>query len=413
MKRVVVLLIMLAGATRAGAQTSEPLRKSDLIRLLTGGALSHGEIADLIRRNCLSFTPTARDRTDLAALGADSLIMARVAGCAQGRSTSPVTTPGPVTAAPIAVVPLQSRVTVEAGAEAIVAFALRRGAQPQGGALLVLRGGGGSDPVATTDARGIASFRVRGAAAAMSRVLSVAAVDGAVLTGQTTVEFITLPPVRVAPPPVVAARPLRTARPAPTSTGWVAGTAQRGVVGRRAAVPLIFEVRDSTGAPIAGVPVALAVANGRLLTSPDRTDSVGAVRVDLEFGPRAAATSVTATIGSLVRQATLYPAAGPAARLLVLRGRDTVSRRLELDPDAPTNLLVVPADAFGNPLPVRGLLAAVGDGSVLKVAGVTTDSVGGHVSLRPGRAGGSATNLALQASGLRTDLTASVRARRP
>ena len=126
-----------------------------------------------------------------------------------------------------------------------------------------------------------------------------------------------------------------------------------------------------------------------------------------------AATTVTATIGSLVRQATLYPATGPAARLLVLRGRDTVSRRLELDPDAPTNLLVVPADAFGNPLPVRGLLAAVGDGSVLKVAGVTTDSLGGHVSLRPGRAGGSATNLALQASGLRTDLTASVRARRP
>ena len=408
------LLVALAGAARAGAQTSEPLRKSDLIRLLSGGALSHGEIADLIRRNCLSFTPTARDRTDLAALGADSLIMERMAGCARGRSPGPVTTPVPVAAtAPIAVVPLQSRVTVEAGAEAIVAFALRRGAQPQGGARLVLRGGGGPDPVATTDARGIASFRVRGAAAAVSRVLSVAAVDGAVLTGQTTVEFITLPPARVAPPPVVAARPPHTARPAPTSTGWVAGTAQRGVVGRRAAVPLIFEVRDSTGAPIAGVPVALAVANGRLLTAPDRTDSAGAVRVELEFGPRAAATTVTATIGSLVRQATLYPATGPAARLLVLRGRDTVSRRLELDPDAPTNLLVVPADAFGNPLPVRGLLAAVGDGSVLKVAGVTTDSLGGHVSLRPGRAGGSATNLALQASGLRTDLTASVRARRP
>ena len=62
---------------------------------------------------------------------------------------------------------------------------------------------------------------------------------------------------------------------------------------------------------------------------------------------------------------------------------------------------------------MRGLLAAVGDGSVLRVAGVTTDSLGGHVSLRPGRAGGNATNLALQASGLRTDLTASVRARRP
>src|SRR3989449_2157916 len=41
-------------------------------------------------------------------------------------------------------------------------------------------------------------------------------------------------------------------------------------------------------------------------------------------------------------------------------------------------------------------LAAVGDGSVLKVAEVTTDSLGGHVTLRPGRAGGSATNLAVR-----------------
>src|SRR2546427_305244 len=129
--------------------------------------------------------------------------------------------------------------------------------------------------------------------------------------------------------------------------------------------------------------------------------------------PRAAATTVTATLGAIVRQATFYPAPGPAARLLVLRGRDTVTRRLELDPDAASNLLVIPTDAFGNPLPVRGLLAAVGDGRVLKVVGVTTDSLGGHVTLRPGRAGGSATNLAVQASGLRTDLTASVRARRP
>ena len=90
-----------------------------------------------------------------------------------------------------------------------------------------------------------------------------------------------------------------------------------------------------------------------------------------------------------------------------------MTRRLELDPDATSNLLVIPTDAFGNLLPVRGLLAAVGDGRVLKVVGVTTDSLGGHVTLRPGRAGGSATNLVVQASGLRTDFTASVRARRP
>jgi len=424
-----VVLLLLATAPPLAAQTSEPLRKTDLIRLLTGGALSHGEIADLIRRNCVSFTPTARDRVDLAALGADSLILTRIATCVGARATGPAASsrpagaaqPPPVAAAVVVVVPLQSRVTAEAGSEAIVAVALRQGEQPVPGARLVLRGSGGAggtvragpDAVAVTDARGIASFRVRAGSAPITRSLTVEATDGTMLAGQTTVEFITLPAAVSRPVPVATTRPGRTPRPSPTSTGWVAGTGQRGVVGRRAAVPLIFEARDSTGAPITGVPVTLVVANGRLLAPPDRTDSAGAVWVDLEFGPRAAATTVTAMLGALVRQATLYPAPGPAARLLVLRGRDTVTRRLELDPDAASNLLVIPTDAFGNPLPVRGLLAAVGDGRVLKVLGVTTDSQGGHVTLRPGRAGGSATNLAVQASGLRTDFTASVRARRP
>src|SRR5437773_1197339 len=304
------VLLLLGTAPRVDAQTSEPLRKTDLIRLLSGGALSHREIADLIGRNCVSFTPTARDRTDLGALGADSLILSRIATCRRSQDAQPAAPLAPTTPAPAAavVVPLQTRVTVEAGSEAIIAVAVRRGGQPTPGVRLVLRGRGG-----------------------------------------------------------------------------VAGTGRRGVVGRRTAVPLIFEVRDSAGAPIPGLPVALSVANGRLLSPPDHTDSAGAVRVDLEFGPRAAVTTVTATLGAIVRQATLYPAPGPAARLLVLRGRDTVTRRLELDPDAPSNRLVIPTDAFGNLLPVRGLLAAVGDGRVLKVVGVTTDSLGGHVTLRPGR----------------------------
>ena len=426
-----MVLLLLATAPRLAAQTSEPLRKTDLIRLLSGGALSHREIADLIGRNCVSFTPTARDRMDLAALGADSVILTRIATCRRSQAAGPAATSRPAAAAqpstapPAAavavVVPLQSQVTAEAGSEAIVAVALRRGVQPVPGVRVVLRGSGGAagtvragpDAVAVTDVRGIASFRVRAGSAPITRSLTVEATDGTMLAGQTTVEFITLPAAASRPVPVATSRPGRTRRPSPTGTGWVAGNGQRGVVGRRAGVPLIFEARDSTGAPIIGVPVTLVVANGRLLAPPDRTDSAGAVWVDVEFGPRAAATTVTATLGALVRQATLYPAPGPAARLLVLRGRDTVTRRLQLDPDVASNLLVIPTDALGNPLPVRGLLAAVGDGSVLKVVGVTTDSLGGHVTLRPGRAGGSVTNLAVQASGVRTDLTASVRARRP
>src|SRR5947207_12787244 len=111
------VLLLLGTAPRVDAQTSEPLRKTDLIRLLTGGALSHGEIADLIGRNCLSFTPTSRDRLDLTALGADSLILARMAGCGRGPAPGPAAKAGPTPAttpppAPIpgviAVVPLQS-----------------------------------------------------------------------------------------------------------------------------------------------------------------------------------------------------------------------------------------------------------------------------------------------------------------
>src|SRR6266536_180190 len=92
-------LLLLGMAPRVGAQTSEPLRKTDLIRLLSGGALSHREIADLIGRNCVSFTPTARDRINLAALGADSLILTRIATCVGARATGPAASSRPAGAA--------------------------------------------------------------------------------------------------------------------------------------------------------------------------------------------------------------------------------------------------------------------------------------------------------------------------
>jgi hypothetical protein len=418
-----LVALALAGLS-AAAQTTEPLRKTDLIRLLSGGALSHAEIAALIARNCLSFTPTARDRQDLTALGADSAIMTRIDACGRRASASAtLASPPPTPTAPLTVVPLQSRVVADVGTDVIVAVALRQGTTGVPGVRLVLRGSGGlagpgtADAEAVTDARGIAAFRVRPGTVARTVPLTVVAVAGQVLAGQTTVEFIAravaagpaTPAPTVVPPGPPAPAP--AARPSPARTGWVAGTGQRGVVGRRAAVPLVFEVRDSAGRPIPGVAVALSAVNGRLLSPPDRTDTAGALRVALEFGARAAPTTVTATVGSIVRQATLYPAVGPAARLVVLYGRDTVTRRLELAPDVPARLLVIPTDALGNPLPVRGLLAAAGDAGVVKVAGVSTDSLGGHVSLLPGRVG-SSTNLAVQASGLRADLTATI-ARRP
>ena len=64
-------------------QGTAPLRKSDLVRLLSGSALSAPEIAQLVERNCLTFRPSDRDRDDLAGLGADPSLLAAMDACAR------------------------------------------------------------------------------------------------------------------------------------------------------------------------------------------------------------------------------------------------------------------------------------------------------------------------------------------
>ena len=75
------------------AQGVAPLRKSDLVRLLSGSVMSQEEMAQLVRRNCLSFTPTERDRTDFQRLGAEAPVLAAVDAC--GRRAHRVTAPAP------------------------------------------------------------------------------------------------------------------------------------------------------------------------------------------------------------------------------------------------------------------------------------------------------------------------------
>ena len=62
-------------------QGSAPLRKSDLVRLLSGSVMAPVELAQLVRRNCLTFDPTDRDRNDFRLLGADAGLLAAVDDC--------------------------------------------------------------------------------------------------------------------------------------------------------------------------------------------------------------------------------------------------------------------------------------------------------------------------------------------
>lgn len=71
-------------ALQGGSPAS--LRKTDLVRLLSGAGMSSVDLSQLVRRNCLTFQPTERDRNDLRMLGADAALLAAVDECARRKA---------------------------------------------------------------------------------------------------------------------------------------------------------------------------------------------------------------------------------------------------------------------------------------------------------------------------------------
>jgi hypothetical protein len=303
----VLLALLLA------AQGAAPLRKSDLVRLLAGSALSPAELAQLVSRNCLTFQPTDRDRSDFQRLGADRALLTAVDVCAR-----------------------------QAHAH-----------------------------------RNSAPLRTR----------------------------------TVATPPLPAAR-----GPAPSTprrlrvsgerSAFVAGGGQRGATGARLPRALVFEARDSAGAPLAGQAVTFTGINARIDPAIASTDATGQVRVGITLGEQAGSATVIAAIGVVEKQVAFDVAAGPAAQLAVACGPRSVTSRFAIRPDSVSTLRVAALDAFANPTPLLGLRAAVADARVFRVLRVAQDSVAGTVELKPDQPG--TTSLAVIANGLRLYLTVTV-----
>jgi hypothetical protein len=311
--------VFLTLSASAAAQGRAPLRKTDLIRLLTGSALSHAEIADLVRQNCLSFTPTSRDRQDLIDLGADIAIMRQVDGC---RGKVPAPAPVPTRTSPPAV--------------------------------------------------------------------------------------HTAPPATPSASP--AAVPAAAPAPWPDHTAFVSGTGQRGVVGEPTALPLVFEVRDSSGRALRGVRVTVTADNARLGPHADVTDSTGRVRISVIFGLQAGRAVVRAQAGPVFRSATLYPVAAAPSRLTFRLGAAAADSGVTIPADTTVALTVGAADRFGNPVLLGNVTVRPADDGVIKVLTVTQDTLTASVQLRARHAG--TTELAVDASGVAARLRASV-IRRP
>jgi hypothetical protein len=386
-----------------------------------------------VQRNCVSFTPTARDRQNLMALGADSVILARIDACLRLRAAattaaatpaSPRPAPRPTPSAPprptspppqfvepppppkLEAVPLVTHVQALAGGTAVIGVALKRGTAPVPGVRLALRGSGrltgpgGTDAEAQTDERGLAQFRFATGAAAGTARLAVEALSGDPLDAPAELELVVVvPPPPPGPPP-----------PAPDRTGFVQGTGQRGRAGERAATPVVFEVRDSAGGALPGLTVSLAVANGRLDGAPTEatTDSSGRVSVQVTYGERAGVpTTVTARVGPIERVASLFPTAAAPRQLVVLLDGNAVAGQVVLSKHRPAVLRIFCRDGFGNSVPVAGLRATSGDERLLSITAVAADSLGGIISLTATKTG--LTSLRIEGSGLRTDLSALIR----
>lgn len=395
-------------------QGTQPLRKAELVRLLATKARSRADVMALVRRNCVTFHPSEHDRADLRAAGADDALLGAIDQCLRARAPAaaaarPTAPPAPpAEPAPVArpprplVAPLRvivsQQVAAPAGTAADVPVQLYRGADPQPGVELLLRGASGipggatQDPVAVTDWRGVATFRVLAGNTPGTYRLTVAMPNGPPLGPTTRIDFITTAvPAPPPPPRPVVSDPL---------TRFTQGGELRGTAGAALPVPLVLEVRDTTGAPFVGQQVTLTATGGAVEPAVTTTDRTGKVAVRVTLGERAGPVVVTAKVGPLTRTATLYADPGRARDLVLERAAgNPLVGQLTLTSRDTVVVRVTARDAHGNRTALDDF-AATATGRAVELRSAVMAESAAVVTLAPKRSGTG--ELELSGSGVRT-----------
>jgi hypothetical protein len=393
--RVATLLVLFAGTlpSLGAAQGSQPLRKTDVIRLLSNPLISKGEVADLIRRNCIAFRPTARDWSDLREFGADSQVLGSIGGCTTASFPARAPAQPPLTAGL-----LTERVAVPAGGTAVARIQVKRGDVPQAGIPLVLRGsaripgGPAKDVQATTAAGGVAQFEFPVGLVPGTYQLAVATRSGFVFSETPSLEVV----VEVVPPATVDVRParveLRMDVVASAATGFVAGVGQHGLARTRLSEPLVFQARSSAGTPLAGKWVTFRAGNAEVAPDSAVTDSAGQAHVEVMLGKQAGRALVTASVDSVQKQATL--AVEPTAAVSVVIEHDGMrvdGGTMTVAAGNPFRLRVSAQDAYSNAVASADLARMIqqmrnrfnGQSQLLKMTAVESDGAAALVTLRP------------------------------
>ncbi|HEV8382829.1 MAG TPA: Ig-like domain-containing protein, partial [Gemmatimonadales bacterium] len=260
MRSRIALLALACCAFPLAAQAPPPpaLDKTELIRLLTNPLFAQTEVADVVRRSCLTFHPTERDWADFRSAGASGEVIASAAACESRRATSGSATTAAATeaAAPVTAVAQPAEIVTTAGIGASVRVRLSRGRTPLRGTTLALRGttalGLSRDASAVTDDSGIAVFRLPVVSRVGTHQFEIRTAGGATFPGQPTVLYSVRP-----------ARPSRL-RLTPEYIAFR---------GSDSSATIVAAVTDSLGNPVPGEQVDLNGGIGAPLTAV--TDSSG------------------------------------------------------------------------------------------------------------------------------------------
>lgn len=479
------MLGLLPGVARS--QGTRPLRKAELVQLLATRGLSNRDIAALVRRNCVTFQPSERDRRELRAAGADEAVVAAVDQCVRARARPAPTPRAPPGGAAALHVLTPTTVAAAAGTDATVVVQLVRGTVPQSGVELRLRGtsaipgGLAHDPSAITDQRGVATFFVRAGTTVGTYPLAVVPATGAAIgrVGGGRIDLVTTPgqvasakadpaevtrgavtisvvdPYDNAVPDVpLELRPVTaeltgalqgttddrgqiaftfapgsvrragavgvfsrgarigafTVRLGPQvladeGTRFGRGASQHGVAGTPLGEPLIFQVRDTSGAPIVGERVTFAATNGDVAPAATETDSSGAVAVRVTLGTYAGPVTVSARVRTLTRTGIVYADPGPARQLVVERDSASVAGTLTVRSRDTLVLRIGARDAYGNEAPL-GAFTATTTGSAIALRSASVAGSHADVALEPQRSGAGAVQIS--ASGLETQVPVDV-----
>lgn len=266
-----LLCVSLAYTATAHAQEAQPLHKGDLVRFLTGSTYSKPEIAAIIRRACLAFTPTDRDMANLRDLGATSAISSAMKTCTDhGNRVAREVAATPAPVRPMEVDLPYRGFSAAAGTVVLYTVTIHRGPTPLSGVRLLLQGsrdipgGAHAELNANTDRDGHATFSIPAGTAAGNYPLRIADADGVEMRGTVDFTLTTLP----------AAPSLVKVTPQTLDIG----------TGSRSAREVTVAVNDPFANPIPQLPVMLRTYPARTTAAPlvKSTDNAGVAHFSIE-----------------------------------------------------------------------------------------------------------------------------------